>query len=157
MTKLKLYGLTVTRPHGLDLDQPDHVRQCQAVVAAPNQTEAARAFNVSLHNLRGYGLTPSENGMGFAFSDPGTVFYAPLNKPRPQWVRADGTSPQDDTKAREETAMNRITGGIIGAIGQEAALKLEDSELEAIARWVRENYEISFREKMARQKARGER
>ena len=103
MRKLTAYGMTRTVPDGLTLDQPRHVVQCQAVVAANNQKEAATALGVSLHQFRSMAFTPGKVPAWQALTYPGVPIYAPLDAPQDTaWVRVDGT-PAAFTPTQKET------------------------------------------------------
>lgn len=105
MRKLTAYGMTTTVPMGLTLDQPAHVIQCRAVVAAHNQKEAAALLGVTLHQFRSMSFEPDPHSVPAmqATAFPGVPLYAPLDAPRDAtWVRVDGT-PAAFTPTQKET------------------------------------------------------
>lgn len=92
--KLKVYGITafINAPLTPEmLGSAPHVRQAHAVVAAPSKKAAAEAFEVSMYELnRSGGETGNDEDIAVALSEPGTVFYRPMNGRGPSF-RGDGT------------------------------------------------------------------
>lgn len=67
---MKVYGTTLYSSGG----------QHRAVVAARSKAEAARAFNITPHQARGWcEITGNAREVEAATSEPGIVFWRPLN------------------------------------------------------------------------------
>lgn len=98
--KLKVYGITafINAPLTPEmLGSAPHIRQAHAVVAAPSKKAAAEAFDVSMYELnRSGGETGNDEDIAVALSEPGTVFYRPMNGRGPSF-RGDGTPAVTDT------------------------------------------------------------
>lgn len=78
--KIKVYGMRMHTPSGIQLDQARHVSQCTAAVTATSQAQAAERLGVSLYSFRQYGgeyRTP--HIVEAAMARRGTVVYFPCN------------------------------------------------------------------------------
>lgn len=74
-----VWGIITMKPHGITLDQPAHVSQCRAIVAAPSKAAAMRALNgagfyMTAHTFNGYaGETGNDREVTAATTQPGHV------------------------------------------------------------------------------------
>lgn len=90
--KIQVYTVIAHKLSGLDLDQPDHVAQCQYAVAATSRAAVVRALNAAGLNvndsfLRDYGYPPQDpRPQTQPVADrPDVVFYAELDRPGVNW------------------------------------------------------------------------
>lgn len=80
MKPLTVWGIIRMKPHDIPLDQPAHVRQCRAIVAAPSKAAARRAFDaagfyMTMHSFNGFaGETGNDHEVATATAAPGHVF-----------------------------------------------------------------------------------
>jgi hypothetical protein len=94
--KPQVYQVIASKLAGLELNQPEHVSQCQYAVAAPSRAGAVRALNavglnVSDSFMRDYGY-PAQDvrpDTQTVADQPGEVFYRELDRNN-AWRRVRG-------------------------------------------------------------------
>lgn len=94
MKKLKVYGYRGWRCECPPA--PNGSKQTREIVSAKSYAEAARLFGCSVHELKTYGgVTGNSSEIELAMSQPGTVFWLPLDgrwQNKHEWRKANSTS-----------------------------------------------------------------